>query len=212
MQVVLAELGDRLRPGLVQADVGGHQLGHGDIPSGEEVVAHRIFRAGQRTPSPSDEPGTRSRVARVSDYVHEDLPPEEIARQRGLYGPLAQSVRELADASIRTEVDDDEIRAAQAEIEAITARLRERQLDGVVRRPVQRRRPGPGLGQRRGRPAQPGRPAAGDRARRRRPRRGRTSTSARRTRVPRAWSTAASRRWSSTSCSARPPAPAASRA
>ena len=66
----------------------------------------------------------------MSDYVHEDVAPEEIERQLALYGPLAQSIRELADASIRTEVDDDEVRAAQVEIEAITARLRERQLAG----------------------------------------------------------------------------------
>lgn len=66
----------------------------------------------------------------MSDYVHEDVAPAEIERQLALYGPLAQSIRELADASIRTEVDDDEIRAAQAEVEAITARLRERQIEG----------------------------------------------------------------------------------
>jgi acyl-coenzyme A thioesterase PaaI-like protein len=66
----------------------------------------------------------------VSDYVFEEVPADEIARQRDLYGPLAQSVRELADAVIRTEADDDEIRIAQAEIEAVTKRLRERQLAG----------------------------------------------------------------------------------
>jgi acyl-coenzyme A thioesterase PaaI-like protein len=66
----------------------------------------------------------------VSDYVFEEVPAEEIDRQRALYGPLAQSVRELADAVIRTEVDDDEIRLAQAEVEAITKRLRERQIEG----------------------------------------------------------------------------------
>ena len=54
----------------------------------------------------------------MSDYVFEEVPADEIARQRDLYGPLAQSVRELADAVIRTEADDDEIRIAQAEIEA----------------------------------------------------------------------------------------------
>ena len=55
----------------------------------------------------------------------------EIERQAALYGPLADAVRGLADATIRTEVDDDEIRAVQAEVEALTARLRERQLDGA---------------------------------------------------------------------------------
>ncbi len=67
---------------------------------------------------------------RVSDYVREDLSTVEIERQQALYAPLAQSIRELADASIRTEVDDAEVRAAQAAIEAVTARLRTRQLEG----------------------------------------------------------------------------------
>lgn len=64
-------------------------------------------------------------------YVHEELAPEEIARQERLYGPLAQAVRELADASIRSRVDDEAIAAARAEIEAVTARLRVNQLDGA---------------------------------------------------------------------------------
>ena len=66
----------------------------------------------------------------MSRYVREDVSHEEIERQRALYGPLAQAVRELADAVIRTEVGDDEIAAAQAEIEAVTKRLQERQIPG----------------------------------------------------------------------------------
>lgn len=62
--------------------------------------------------------------------MHEEVPVEEIDRQKALYGPLAQSVRELVDAVIRTEVDDDDIRVAQAEVEALTKRLRERQIEG----------------------------------------------------------------------------------
>lgn len=54
----------------------------------------------------------------------------EVERQKALYGPLAQSVRELLDATIRTTVADDEIRAARGEIEAITARLRASQIEG----------------------------------------------------------------------------------
>ncbi len=67
----------------------------------------------------------------MAGYVHEDVSNDEVDRQRAVYGPLAQSVRELVDAVIRTEVDDDEIRTARAEIEAITERLRKRQLDGA---------------------------------------------------------------------------------
>ncbi|WP_372729793.1 PaaI family thioesterase [Nocardioides sp.] len=66
----------------------------------------------------------------MAPYLHESIPSQEIDRQKALYGPLAESVRGLVDATIRTEVDDDEIRAATAEIEAITARLRTRQIEG----------------------------------------------------------------------------------
>lgn len=64
-------------------------------------------------------------------YVKDDISDEELQRQRALYGPFTQSVRELVDATIRTLVGDDEIKAAQAEIEAITERLRKDQLDGA---------------------------------------------------------------------------------
>lgn len=66
----------------------------------------------------------------MAGYVKDDITPEQLERERALYGPFTQAVRELVDAGIRTLVDEDEIRAAQAEIEAITARLRSRQLDG----------------------------------------------------------------------------------
>ncbi len=64
-------------------------------------------------------------------YVQDDITPEELERQRALYGPFTQAVRELVDATIRTEVDDDEIRDVQAEVEALTGRLRARQLEGA---------------------------------------------------------------------------------
>ncbi|MBB6628445.1 PaaI family thioesterase [Nocardioides sp. KIGAM211] len=66
----------------------------------------------------------------MARYAQEDVTAAEVARQKALYGPLTQSIRELVDAAIRTEVDDDTVRAAQAEIEAVTARLRARQLEG----------------------------------------------------------------------------------
>lgn len=69
-------------------------------------------------------------LACMEGYVQEDVTPDEVARQQGLYGPLTQSIRELVDVAIRTEVDDDTVRAAQAEIEAVTERLRERQIPG----------------------------------------------------------------------------------
>jgi hypothetical protein len=66
----------------------------------------------------------------VTGYVQDDITEDELERERALYGPFTQAVRELVDATIRTLVDDDGIRRAQAEIEAVTARLRQDQLDG----------------------------------------------------------------------------------
>jgi acyl-coenzyme A thioesterase PaaI-like protein len=63
-------------------------------------------------------------------YQHDDASDAEVDRQRALYGPLAATVRELAEAVVRTEVDDDEVRAVHAELELLTARLRERTMPG----------------------------------------------------------------------------------
>ena len=66
----------------------------------------------------------------MAGYVRDDISDEEHERQRALYSPFTEAARDLVDAVIRTEVDDDEVRAVQAEIEALTARLRLKQLDG----------------------------------------------------------------------------------
>ena len=66
----------------------------------------------------------------MGGYQRDDITEDELERQHALYGPFTDAVRDLVDATIRTEVDDDEIRAVQAEVEALTARLRSRQLDG----------------------------------------------------------------------------------
>jgi acyl-coenzyme A thioesterase PaaI-like protein len=71
-------------------------------------------------------------------------PDQEVAREAELWRPFTQAVRDLVDASVRTAVDEDEIRAAQAEIEQIVARLRKEQLVetlGMTHRPNGRRRP-----------------------------------------------------------------------
>src|SRR5262245_51921329 len=70
-------------------------------------------------------------MRRMAGFVQDDVPPEEVARQAALFAPLAQSVRELVDAVIRTEVDDADIEAARTEIDAITRRLRKQQLEGA---------------------------------------------------------------------------------
>lgn len=51
-------------------------------------------------------------------------------RLRGIYEPLAQSVRALVDATIRTEADADTVAEVKRDIDAAVARLRERQIDG----------------------------------------------------------------------------------
>ncbi|MEV7432033.1 PaaI family thioesterase [Nocardioides sp. NPDC092400] len=61
-----------------------------------------------------------------------EISAEELAAETALYEPFTQAVRELVDATIRTTVDPDTIRAAQAEVEAITARLRDSQIDGSI--------------------------------------------------------------------------------
>jgi acyl-coenzyme A thioesterase PaaI-like protein len=64
------------------------------------------------------------------DFPVENLSAEDVERLRGIYEPLTQSVRDLIDATIRTEMDGDAVAAAKAEIDAATARLRRRQVDG----------------------------------------------------------------------------------
>lgn len=65
------------------------------------------------------------------DYTHVDgLSAAGVARLRAVYEPLTESVRELIDATIRTEVDADVVALAKAEIDAAAARLRESQREG----------------------------------------------------------------------------------
>jgi len=63
-------------------------------------------------------------------FQREDRTPEEIAREEEVFGALAQQVRELADASIRTLVDEDTARDVTEQLAEIAARLRVRQLEG----------------------------------------------------------------------------------
>lgn len=66
----------------------------------------------------------------MSRYQVDEATPEEVARERATYEPLAQVVRELAEASIRTEVEADEVEAAVADLRDVVERLRKRQLEG----------------------------------------------------------------------------------
>jgi acyl-coenzyme A thioesterase PaaI-like protein len=56
---------------------------------------------------------------------------EELARLRRRYEPLTGSIRELIDAALRTEVDDDVAQSVKATIDAAIAQLRSRQCDGT---------------------------------------------------------------------------------
>lgn len=68
----------------------------------------------------------------------------EIEREAAVWQPFAQSVRELVDACVMSAVDLDEVRAAQADVEAAVARLQKARLTqtlGESHRPAGRRRP-----------------------------------------------------------------------
>jgi acyl-coenzyme A thioesterase PaaI-like protein len=68
----------------------------------------------------------------VLEFTHvHNLSSADVERLRAIYGPLTESVRELIDATIRTEVDANAVAAAKAEIDAATARLRDNQVDGA---------------------------------------------------------------------------------
>jgi len=60
------------------------------------------------------------------DAMFEVLSAVEADRVTALYAPLADAVRELVDATIRTEADDDVVANAQTAIEAVTRQLRQR--------------------------------------------------------------------------------------
>jgi acyl-coenzyme A thioesterase PaaI-like protein len=64
------------------------------------------------------------------DYTVVEMTAEELEDERVLYGGLAESVRALADASLRTTVAADAIAEVRADIDRLTARLRTEQIPG----------------------------------------------------------------------------------
>ncbi|WP_395692448.1 PaaI family thioesterase [Nocardioides sp.] len=66
----------------------------------------------------------------LGSFVHDETPTAEVDRLEALHRGLADAVRSLVDATIRTTVAEDEVRAVQAEVEALTARLRAAELPG----------------------------------------------------------------------------------
>ncbi len=67
----------------------------------------------------------------VLEFTVEDISAEEMARLRAIYEPLAESVRDLVDATIRTEADAQTVAQVRADIDAAVARLRSKQIDGA---------------------------------------------------------------------------------
>lgn len=64
------------------------------------------------------------------EYTVVDLTREELEHERAVLGGLAASVRDLADASLRTTVPDEVVAEVRVEIERLTARLRAEQMPG----------------------------------------------------------------------------------
>jgi Thioesterase superfamily len=64
------------------------------------------------------------------EFTREELSDADLDRLRRIFQPLTQSVRELIDATIRTEVDAATVADVTAQINAATARLRSTQLPG----------------------------------------------------------------------------------
>ncbi len=65
------------------------------------------------------------------EFTAEDWSAEDVARLRGIYEPLAESVRALVDATIRTEADAGTVAQVKRDIDNAVSRLRERQIGGA---------------------------------------------------------------------------------
>ncbi len=65
------------------------------------------------------------------EFTVEDWSAEDVARQRSIYEPLTESVRDLIDATIRSEADADTVAEVRGLVDAAVARLRERQIPGA---------------------------------------------------------------------------------
>ena len=130
-----------------------------------------------------------------------DVSTAEVERMRTVYGALAESVRELIDATIRTEVDADAVAAVKAEIDAATARLRSEAVRRAIRGALHYRWRSHGVGKPGDRDPQSDRTAADGSSTT--PTAGCSPTFiwVRHTKVRRATCTGVSRRWSSTMCS-----------
>lgn len=69
-------------------------------------------------------------MSRPLNYPVVDMSDEQVEEERRVVGGLAQSVRELVDATIRSTVSYDEMASVREQIDALTERLRASQIDG----------------------------------------------------------------------------------
>jgi acyl-coenzyme A thioesterase PaaI-like protein len=67
----------------------------------------------------------------MSRYTTEEITAAELARITAVAEALAGDVRDLVDATVRTEVDEETVAAAREHLAAATALLRRAQLDGA---------------------------------------------------------------------------------
>ncbi|MEO9327839.1 PaaI family thioesterase [Gordonia aurantiaca] len=64
------------------------------------------------------------------EFILEDISEAEVERRRGVYTPLTDTVRDLVDAVIRTEVSEDVLDDARRRIAEVVKDLRSEQMDG----------------------------------------------------------------------------------
>ena len=69
-------------------------------------------------------------VIGLSAFAHSDLPTAEVDRQQEVYDALADAVRGLVDATIRSTVPEERIRSVEERVRALTGELRAEQLPG----------------------------------------------------------------------------------
>ena len=136
----------------------------------DRASQHRFRRLCVRASRPAEGDSTPALehvlVQDVLDFTHvENLSSAEVARMRAIYQPLAESVRELVDATIRTEVDAETVAVVKAEIDAATARPRVEAARRRFRCPLHLRRGQDAVGKPRHRDSQSDRAAAKDQAR-----------------------------------------------
>ncbi|WGX98154.1 PaaI family thioesterase [Nocardioides sp. L-11A] len=63
-------------------------------------------------------------------FIHDEIPTDEVERREKALSALADSVRDLVDATIRSTVADEELAAVRADVDGLVARLRAAQLPG----------------------------------------------------------------------------------